>query len=720
MTAFSNIVPGAVDNGGINDQSIPAYAISIPTAPLHLPVVHVVTPKGKLASQAGTQWIAPGAFKQVFGDIFDEKSPFYNPTSVLISALAAGGQATIGVRRLSANEELSRVAISAYVKKVMIQDYERDSAGRFKYDVDGQRIPVPGVTYQGLEISVQPDADASTTTAGELTVRHITASGEEPEMMIIPLWEGIAGVGDEYNRSGLSMGVRSDPLTWRSISEFVRTTGVFPFDLRQFTDAVNGERVYAKTASRQDTAKFTLFPTEMNKVQYSLKYGFGQFTGTNANRPTTAIPAPFNDLIVYEDNIDMLCQMMYSVEKDVNDSLVEVGGEENFYKQMNPLTCTNHNGAPYYAIAASSAIKWDLSGSVKASGGISPLRGKDGKLPTYVTTPVVNDPFGLLTGVERPISHQQGWEINNKLMVADLTNYVNGPDMKDTTRNKQSVFWDVGYTQEVKELAVQMLGARKDIIVIPCGTVWVPGKPDSAETIYSRAATMTSLLRMTPESEKWGTPSTRASVNLNQLKYINEKTGWYFSGNIDLAAKFAGFAGSASGMISVPMSPDHGDNRIVSLMHSPTVTFEEDDVAAENFNNGHISLRPYDWNDQVYRPGLPTVYTVADSVLKDLLTPFLCVCMEKISAEQWKLVCGDTTITQENYSAIMKDNIERKCRAAVGGMVSQIVAETSFQEGVPGSRAKLSVTLKGWFNKARYMMEFDLFAYNSQDLATAA
>lgn len=719
MTVFSKIVPGAVDNGGIADRSIPEYTINAPSAPLHLPVVHVVTPKGKLASQSGTVWVAPSNITQIFGDIFDEKTPYYNPSSALIKALAQGNQGTIGIRRLSVNEEIARTPMSAYVSKVTLQDYERDSAGRFKYDPNGDRIVIPGKTYQGIDITVKPDDNAKTAGVGKLQVRTIAATGDTPETVVYPLYEALAGVGDEYNQSGLQMGVRNEVMNWRSVSEFVRGTGVFPFDLRQFTDPLTGERVYAKTTSGRDSAKFTLFPTVMNKVQYSLKFGFGAFTGTNANRPTNPVPAPYNDLIVYEESIDALCQLMYVVERDHNDSLVEVGVKSDWYKQMNPLSCVNHNGAPYYAIQASNVIKWDLSGSVKAQGGISPFLDKDGNLPDYVTTPDVVDPFGLLAGIERPISIAQGWEINNRLMVKDLTTYVNGVDMKDVTRNKQSLFWDVGYSQEVKDLAMQMLGRRKDILVIPCGTVWVPGRVNLLEEVYSRAATLTAQLRMTPESEKWGTPAARAAVNIIEVKLIDEATGWYFSGNIDLASKFAAFAGRNNGMISAPLSPDHGDNRILSLAHSPTIVFEEDDVAAENFSAGHITLRPWDWNTQVYRPGLPTVMTNPDSVLKDLVTPFLCVCMEKISADQWKLVVGDTTITADNYAAIMKDNIEAECRKAVGGMVQQITAETAYQEGSVGSRAKLGVQLHGWFNKAKYMMEFDLFVHNQQDLASA-
>lgn len=720
MTVFNRIVPGKADNGGIADRSIPEYTQSVASAPLHLPVVSVVTPKGKLAKNGSTQWISPKDFKAIYGDIFDSKKPFYNPISVLINRLAAGGQATIGVRRLSVNDEMARVAISAFVEKVTVPDYERDAAGRFKYDADGNKIPKAGVTFQGLAIEIKPDPEAATAKPGELEVRTIAASGDRGEIVIYPLFEALAGVGDEYNQSGLNMGVRNETMNWRSISDFVKATGVFPFDLRQFTDAVNGERTYAKTPAGRESSKFTLFPTELNNINYSLARGFGEFTGTNQNRPTQPVPAPFNDLVTYDTNIDTLCQLMYVVEQPNNPTLLEVGNEGEYYKQMNPLGCTNHTGAPYYAVQLVGTIKWDLSGSVKATGGVSPFLDKDGKVPSYVTVEAPNDPFGLLTGVKRPLTHAQAWEINNKLLAADLQGYVNGIEMKDVTRNRQSLWWDVGFSQEVKDVQAGFLGARKDIIVIPCATIWTPGKGNALEEVYSRASLIVNQLRMTPESEKWGTPASRAAVNIIEVKITNENTGWLFSGNIDLAHKFAQFAGSNSGLISVPMCPDHGDNRKLTEGHSPNIVFEEDEVASENFNQGLITLKPYDWNDQVYRPGLPTVQTNPDSVLKDLVTPFLCVCMEKLSGDQWKLVCGDTTITADNYAAIMKDNIEKACRTAVGGMVSNITAETFYEEGTVGSRAKLSVKIHAWFNKAKYMMEFDLFAYNQQDLAAAA
>lgn len=722
MTIFNQIVPGKVNNRGIKDNSIPDYTVAYPVYPLHAPVISVITPKGELASEKGTQWIATKDFDSIFGSIQDHKTPFYNPTSLLIQQLARGNQSVIGVRRLSANNVISRIAISAFVQQVQVQDYERDMSGNFKRDADGKKIPIPGSVYDGLKVVIRPDPAAKDKEYGKLVHRIIPgtpASGDVPavpETLVYPMFELPAGVGDAYNAGGVNMGVSNTTLNWRSISSFVKLTGVFPFDLRMFTDSEGGSRTYAKTTEKKETATFTLFPTEASGTQYSVKRAVGMFTNTNANRKVVPTPAPFKDAYVYEEDIDTLCQLMYMVEKDVNESLVEVSARP--YQQMNPFTATNHSGAPYYAIQTDDATLWDLSGAVKAQYGVNPFYLANGEVPDYVTPVEVNDPFGLLADTKFPLTAKQAWEVTNKLIVADLTTYVNGAEIKNYTRNRQSVFWNVGYSKEVHDIASQLLGNRKDIFYFGDATVWTPGGANDLASIYSRLSSMVASMRLTPESEQWGTPTVRASINLIEAKLINEITGDFFSANLDLAYAFALFAGNNSGIIVASASPDHGDNRILRTMHSPNIEFEEDDVANDNFENGAITLRPYDV-EQLYRPALVTVYNNADSVLKDTVTAFLCVCAEKIMQDEWNTVCGDTSISAANYQALVKDGGERKLRDRLGGLMKNITVVTSYDESRPGGRAIMNTVINAYFNKGKYMMNLDLYAFNEQDAATS-
>lgn len=714
MTVLSSIVPGKVVNHGIRDLSIPDYEALPNTYPLHLPVVSMVLPKGPLASDAGTVWVNMGEFTEKFGNIFDTKSPYYNPTSVLINALATNGQSTIGVRRLSENNSVARVALSAFVQKVEVEEFERDSAGNYKRDEDGEKVPT-GNKVDGLKIVVKPDPEAKSKQVGDLVIRTIPAVGEEPETTVFPLFEAIAGVGDFYNLTGMNFGVRNSAIDYRAVSEFVRDTGTYPFQMRQFTLDNRGTQRFAKTRLGNEVATVTLFETELRGVNYSLRDGFGEYTGKNINRPTPIRSAPFEDVYAYEDNIVQLTQMMYVVEEPLNDTLVDVNEEP--WRQMNPFTCVNHTGAPYYGIVGDEQVIWDMTGSVQSTGGVSPFLTNEGELPDYVTVEPVNDPLGLLAGIKQPVTRKQAWEINNRLLAGDLANFISGKDPKNYSSNRQSIFWDVGYEQYVKEESIKHLSSRQDIIVMQCATVWEPnGKvsPTDIKEIYSRATYLVNLIRLHPESIKWGTAACRAAINIRRMKIADERTGNYFSGNIDLATRFAQFAGNGNGIIYPANSPDSGVHRNLTIGHGPDMDFEDDEIAADNFSNGFITVRPAD-AELYFRPALPTVYSNPDSVLKDVVTTFLCVCIEKIAQDEWNTLSGDTTKSAADYQALFKDGVERKCRDRLGGLVKRITVEPYYTAGQVGSRATMNSTIHAYFNKGKYMMNLDLFAYNEQD-----
>ncbi|EBV8434045.1 hypothetical protein NFI00_000137 [Salmonella enterica] len=711
MTTLSQVVPGKVNNRGVNDRSIPDYSTEPATTPLHMPVIPVVTPKGEF----GTQWINAADFQNIYGNIFDHKSPYYNPTAALIQNMISGGQASIGVRRLSVNKQVARIALSAFVTKKKVTDWKRNYKGMFELDTNGDKIKIG--EFDGLEVYVAVDPEAANKEPGELTIRTIPAVAEgDSDTYVYPLFELLAGVGDVYNLNGVHLGVKDSALNWKGIAQFVEATGVFPFFMRQFIDsATGGARNYVKDKSGKDTTQFTLFEVENESVKYSLRECIGAYTGGNVNRPTTLRPAPFGDVISYNDNIEELAQLMYAVEKPHNTGLVD--GFQLNYRQMNPFTCTNHQGVPYYAIQGKGISMWDMSFAINAQYGVSPFLEKDGSLPSFATATTVRDPFGVLAGVDFPLTTKQGWEITNALMEADIQEFVDSLEQANYVRNRQSVFWDVGYTYAVKEKMMSILGARKDVMVFACATIWEPGKMNDVSSVYGRLSQLTAALRMYPESEYWGTQTMRAAVNIIEAKIIDEATGWYFSGNIDLAYMFARFAGNAAGTLSSARSPDHADNRLLTTMHSPNIEFEDDGVSSDNFDNGAITLRPYDITGALFRPCLPTVYKASiDSVLKDAVTAFVCVCLEKIGQDEWNVVCGDTTITAENYAALVKDGIERKSRDRLGGIAKSVRVDATYNENQPGGRAVLNTIIHAYFNKGKYMMNLDLFAYNEQDL----
>ncbi|UYE93402.1 tail sheath [Shewanella phage FishSpeaker] len=723
------IVPGHVQNFGIRDMSIPTYNPEMATFALHAPVIHLITPKGRLAKDHGTQWIRTADFVGLFGDISKPNTPYYGPASKLIEALAAAGQSSIGIRSLSANKEVARIQLVAVV--TMDPDvpiYKRDFSGQYLRDPDGDKVQDGVKTVQGARVSIVPELVEMGSRPGQLEFEQtigdgglnddgLPMEGGGPTIYKFPLVEFIGGVGDYYNACGMNLGVKQGSLNRKATAAFVEATGIYPFSFRMFEDLASGFRNYVKTVAGAESSDLTLFETTYNNVRYSPVDAVGAYTNGNINRQVAIRSCPINDVVVYKEHIESLCQLLWGLENQVIDKRL-LSFEHYPWRQMNPFTCQDHTGAPYHSIIEEEPGLWDTTHAVNCNGGVSRFFTNEGLPLEGAEPPAVNDTFLFMGDVENPFTYREGWITSNKLIEADLKVYVDSLEMEDYIRNRQSVFWDIGYTEEVKEVAMQLLGKRKDIIVVPDGTVWDPsGKMNPVAEVYGRIQSLVSSVRMYPESEEWGTAACRSSINAIEAKIINEATHSYFSGNIDLAYAFALFAGAANGTVTPSASPDHGINRVLRLMHAPNIEFEGSTVAADNFNNGAVTLRPYDVTGAFFRPSLVTVYqTSADSVLKDLVTNFLCVCMEKIAQDQWNLVVGDTSISAENYAAETKDRIERKCRDALGGIPKQINAECWYNEAQPGGRAVMNARIHAWFNKGKYMMNLDLFAYNEEDL----
>lgn len=708
--SFTSIVPGQVRNQGIGDDSRPIVTPQLATYPCNFPVLGMVTPKGPL----GQKYINMGDLGDLYGDVQDTDGPYYNAISALLQSLASGGQASLGMRRLTANQEIARVAIGVKVSAGPVQQYERGEDQQFKLDESGKRIPVQNgtQTYEGLKLT---PVIMDTTGKEYKGLSVVEATGSEPEdnFTIYPLYELPAGIGDLYNRMGHFAGI-SASADFSAISNFVNEFGVFPFTLKLYEKTKYGVPVLAKTLINTEEASFTLFDTKANGVRYSLKEGIGAYTGATANRPMIPRAAPFYDAHVYVESIERLAKLMFAAEEAAKpENLVYLEGVKPF-KQMNPLTAVNHEGIPYYAIEIDAPTRlFNLGAQLDATGGISPFLTKERKVPEGVVLSREYN-FDPTKGMVEELNRKDAWAVTQALYLADVMEYRKSLEITDWTRNRQSIIFDVGFNSDIVDELIQLLAARKDHVAIFASSEWL--KEATIQEHYSRQTYITNRLRLIPESEKFGTPACRAMIAMWEMSKINEESGERFSHVMDLAFVMARFGGNALGQLIKANSPDHADNRILSTMFNPTVDLEADPSAASNFDNGACTLRPYN-QEQLYRPALPSVYVYSDSVLKDFVTTFTAVNVEKIIQDTWTLVSGDTTITADEYAATVKDRAETICRERLGTMFEDLVVEPTYNEGAADSRSVLYVTGYVWFRKGKYMMDMSLVARNEQDLA---
>lgn len=732
MDTFSKVIPGKVVNNGIVSREQFPAAVPVISSPAHFPDFAAVTSKGDTKRAT----VAVGTFNEKFGDITDAFGMYYNPVTYAISQLGNAGQSSFGFKRLTNNTVKSRSIIGVAIFKGDIPNYKRDPlTGDYALDQAGnpvvdELVPTvagawvcPGVmNSKGLEIGAAP-------------VTEVVATDATPDIPVgttgkfYPLNEIISGVGDAYNANYATVGHVANT-DWNDVARFVTTYGVYPFILNMGVLLDNGLRVPANTVNGTPDTTFTMFEmvTELN-VRYGLKNAVDQYTGNNVNRPVNLVDAPFDTVHSYTNNINIVAKELYDTEY-TGDNTPPVVQSKRMPKFaiMNMWDLVDHFGKPYKNIVFGgnfdvagkiTGTRMSLNHYLQANGGVNPFADKDGQYPAKPTTWIESIDGTWVVDTTDPdalVSPKQCWEMNQILLEAWLIEYQNSLGLKDVIRNRVSFMWDVGYNQRIKDILIQFMSKRKDIIVIPCATEYLRKK--TQEEIYSTATMLNTRISMIPESEVYKAHACRASINLWDARYINEATWGRFSLNIDLMYAFAIAGGGADGKMFASDMPDHEGNRILRIAHDPFIEFEADDPAANNLINGSITVTPIT-TTQFCRPALPTVYDDINSVLKDLTNVWKCICVEKILQDQWIQVSGDPQLGREGYLARVKDNAEARIRDLYGSVISNWEVDTSFREDSPTSKSVMYAVTRLWFGKGVYMMDSVLEAYNEDSLTTA-
>lgn len=730
MSTFTKVVPGKVLNHGIiSGETFPTSSVVL-TSPAHYPDFAAVTIKGPLERKN----VELSEFSNIYGNVFDPYSEYYNPVTYGIQMLGKNGQSSLGFKRLTYNNIKARsVRGIIIVKSSEVPSYERDANNDYVYDEHGdpkKKGKVTGIFAGTCTLQVKATSkDIGAIKPIDVQVQP-TGLDAPVQGKFYPILEFISGVGEYYNNMYNAVGHSTDT-DWNEIARFVLKNGVMPFDLTigYRTDA--GLNVDASKLTGGVISTFTLYDVKDSEtsVSYSLRQAIGAYTGKNVNRPVEASASPFDDVFVYQANLDAVMKELYDCEY-VNGGGTKPNIRSNnrlpTHAIMNPFDLVDHFGKPYMNIVylGSNTIntaegdivitRMNMDTRALATGAIDPYVDKDGNYPSKPATWLEEvDGEWVANNLNGKIpSTKQYWEMNQLLAYTYYFDYFNSKDFRDVIRNRTSFIWDLGYNQELKDLIISALSKRKDFIPILCASKWLTDY--SEDQTYSVAQTLNTKMTMIPESEQYGAPTTRGSINLWTAYYMDEPTYRRFSLNIDTMCAFARAGGTADGRISFSALPTEGTNAWLQIAHTPNVGFEDDDPAAQNLINGSITLRSVNMT-QWKRPALPTVYNNTDSVLKDLPNVWYGVVIEKILQDNWILVSG-SVMSAANYLATVHDNADKQIHNQLGACLSQWDVQVEFREDNPNSRSRMFAKVIYWVGKAKYMMDAVLEARNEQEL----
>ena len=729
MSTFEKVVPGKVLNHGIiSGETFPTAAV-VTTSPAHYPDFAAVTPKGDLDRRN----INAGDFTSLYGNVTDPFGIFYNPVTFGISLLAKNQQTAFGFKRLTYNKVKARSVRGVVLfPSDSVPKYKRDVNGDYITDKDGALVPDgtgPGVLVGTCYL----DVTAKSSAIGTLKPIKVTVPAnvglltKDMEGTFYPLVEFTSGVGSYYNSMYNAIGHGSST-DWSEIARFVLTNGVMPFDLTigRRTDA--GMNVDASKLTGGVVSSFTLYDVVDNNITYSLRLAIGGYTGKNVNRPVVAADAPFDDSFIYQENLANVMKVLYDAEYGEGKVTPPNVRTKRLPKEaiMNPFDLVNLYGKPYQNIVYAGTTKFttaqgtlnvtrcNMDTRALASGAIDPYVDVDGNYPAAPSTWLEEVDGVWVTDNKSNLipTTKQYWQMNQSLAYAYYYDYLNGKEFRDTVRNRTSFIWDLGYNQDLKEVIISALAKRKDWIPVLCVSQWL--RKFSESQTYSAATMLNTKMTMIPESDEYGAPATRGSINLWTSLYMDEPTYREFSLNIDLMCAFARAGGSMDGRISMDALPTEGTNSWLKQAHTPSVGFEDDDPAAQDLINGSITLRPVNMT-QWKRPALPTVYPNTESVLKDLPNVWYGVVIEKILQDQWILVSG-SVMSANSYIATVHDNADAQIHNQLGACLSKWDVQCSFREDNPNSRSRMFTRTIYWVGKAKYMMVAVLEARNEEEL----
>ena len=735
MTTLQKVVPGkTVLNGIISGETFDVTNVQS-TSAAHFPDFAAVTPKGSILRKN----VAASNFLNSYGNVTDPYGIYYNPVTYGISKLGAAGQGTFGFKRLTNNTVKARAVFGvALFPSDAVPKYKLDASGDYLLGPDGKPIAdgvTSGVFVATGYMSVTAKSDAfGSLKPVEVTVSEVTGNLKVGDKgTFYPITEMGSGIGDYYNSMYFAFGHIADT-DWSEVARFVLTNGTYPFmmNIGNRTDA--GLNVDAQKLTGGINADFTLYDVQDadTGIKYSLKAALGEYTGLNVNRPVEATEAPFDEVRVYQQNLTTVCRALYKAEYVDGEGTLPNIRTNRLPKEaiMNPIDLLDHFGKPYRNIvfAGQTTIpltegsvtfnRMSLSHRVQASGALNPYVDINGNYPAHPTS-WIEEVDGVwvpdIASGDIPTTKQY-WQMNQALLQAYLQDYLYGKEFRDVIRNRTSFIWDLGYNSEVKDLIVGALAKRKDFLPVLDATRWL--KEYTPAQTYSAAQGLNGKITAIPESDTYGAPATRASINLWTAFYMDEPTYERFSLNIDLMCAFAAAGGSDDGRISFANLPTEGTNSWLRIAHTPNIDFEDDDPAAQNLINGSITLRPVNMT-QWKRPALPTVYSNTDSVLKDLPNVWYGVVMEKILQDQWILVSG-SVMSAANYLATVRDNTDKQIHNQLGGCVTQWDVQTEFREATPNSRSIMYARVIYWVGKAKYMLDATLEARNEADLTATA
>jgi len=358
------------------------------------------------------------------------------------------------------------------------------------------------------------------------------------------------------------------------------------------------------------------------------------------------------------------------------------------------------------------------------------FNGKSSKGVNYFTL-VVSDETPTITATQKEVTFAKNTPIfmdgssdgtmdnaNYEILVKrEMAKYIDGDsEVIDTAINIESVLYDSGFTLDCKKELCNFIALRKDTAVVlsthdaSLGENHLPLSDQRAI-----AVALKTRLKLTPESDYFGTPVMRGVVMAGTGIMPDGSTKDRIPLTYSLALKSSKMMGAGNGKWKAVELFDKAPGNIVKELIDPQPGFIPAGIKPVLWNDGIVWAQPYD-REQYHFPGIQTIYDNDTSVLNSYFTVMAICTLNKIAQYTWRNYTGSTALSQAEFAEEVVNFVNLSLKDKFADMYT-IIPEVVYTNADEQRGYSWHLIIKIYAANMKTVMVSEIHALRATDLA---
>lgn len=634
--AIINAAPGVVQYG-TRDLSQVTIPRTIAAIPQHIPKFFFWGKKGPVTEQ-----LAVGAdLVNYYGaDTFDLRKKYANHTTPFINGVNAAANLMM-LKRLTPPDAnpAATLVLCLDVLPVTLPVYQRNPDGSFVLTPAGAKIPtaatVLGSSVQWVVINRMSVPGGALLQPGQLTSAMVTGL-VPPRVNATTLATSVMHPIFEFDTSsfgawGNDVGIRMwapTAATTQMPSTLMASERVYPINFAMVERITPTTAPVIKFTQTGDSSLMAVVkPGTIDPTTDAQMYVGDKLLNAYRNIKDSRYPIDygnFGGLAIYQNNIDTLLTTFHAAESALNTAggdFTTAVTDRYMFNFVGGTSSQNVAYDSYQIVDTANSVRPGVYTNIMASGG---------------TDGTMND------------------AVHASLVEVEMARYLDPLDpIQEITEHVESHIYDTGFPVTTKRALCNIIGLRKDTMVI-LGT-HVVGQPNmTAAEEESLAIMLRTRLQLFPESDFFGTPVMRGIIMGRSALITSSQWAGRLPMTYELAVKSARYMGAGNGMWKADYSFDEAPGSIVTEMYDISITNVPMTVRNRNWDAGLNWVQRFD-HQSFFFPALKTVYAGDTSVLNSYLTVCAIGYLNKIANAAHRQFTGGSRKTEPQLAKAVDD-----------------------------------------------------------------